>query len=211
MHTIISSTKGGAGTTVTAAALALSRAAHHGKALLIDMCGDARPALGMPDTESPGLNDWLGESHTSGAEGLLALGEEATGQLLVIHPGARFVQGAPRWSDLTAALGGFGFPVVIDAGTHFVPDELREAVRDTWLVTRPCYLSLRRAVRAPRPGGVVLVRDEGRALTARDVENVLGVPVVATVPVDASIARAVDAGVLTTRWAELFGHLLPAS
>ncbi len=211
MHTIISSTKGGAGATVTAAALALSRAAHHGKALLIDMCGDARPALGMPDTDSPGLNDWLGEAHTTGADGLLALGEEATGQLLVIHPGARFVQGAPRWTDFTAALAGFDFPVVIDAGTHFVPDELRGAVRDTLLVTRPCYLALRRAVRAPRPSGVVLVRDEGRALTDRDVENVIGVPVVATLAVDASVARAVDAGVLATRWQELFGGLLPAS
>lgn len=211
MHTIICSTKGGAGATVTAAALALSRAAHHGKALLLDMCGDVRPALGMPDTDSPGLNDWLGEAHTAGADGLLALGEEATGQLLVIHPGARFVQGAPRWPDLTTALEGFDFPVVIDAGTHFVPDELRGAVRDTLLVTRPCYLALRRAVRAPRPNGVVLVRDEGRALTANDVASVMGVPVVATLPVDASVARAVDAGVLATRWQELFGGLLPGS
>lgn len=211
MHTIICSTKGGAGATVTAAALALARAHRHGRALLIDMCGDSRPALGMADTDSPGLNDWLGEARSAGADGLLALGEEATTQLLVIHPGARFVQGAPRWADLTAALAGFDFPVVIDAGTHFVPDDVRSAARDTWLVTRPCYLSLRRAVRAPRPSGVVLVRDEGRALTERDVANVLGVPVVASLPVDASVSRAVDAGVLTTRWPDLFGHLLPAS
>jgi hypothetical protein len=37
------------------------------------------------------------------------------------------------------------------------------------------------------------------------------VPVVATLPVDASVARAVDAGVLATRWQELFGGLLPGS
>jgi hypothetical protein len=68
------------------------------------------------------------------------------------------------------------------------------------LVLRPCYLALRRAVAAPfRPSGVVLVREPGRALTRRDVEAVLGVPVRAEVDVDPAIARAVDAGLLTAR------------
>ena len=209
MLTIICSSKGGAGTTVVAAALALARAEQHGRSLLLDMCGDSRPVLGMADSDSPGLNDWLGEAHTSGADGLLALGEQATERLLVVHPGSRFVSGAPRWAELAAALDGCDFPVVIDAGTHFVPDELRSAAGHTWLVTRPCYLSLRRAVRGPRPTGAIVVRDEGRALTVRDVESVLNVPVVATVPVDSAVARAVDAGLLADRWQDLFGRLLP--
>jgi hypothetical protein len=68
------------------------------------------------------------------------------------------------------------------------------------LVLRPCFLALRRAMRAPiRPTGVVLVVEEGRALTTPDVEDVLGVPVQAAVSVTAQVARAVDAGLLASR------------
>jgi len=68
------------------------------------------------------------------------------------------------------------------------------------LVLRPCYLALRRAVRAPlRPSGVILVSEPGRSLGRADVEDVLGVPVRAVVGVDPAVARAVDAGLLPTR------------
>ena len=68
------------------------------------------------------------------------------------------------------------------------------------LVLRPCYLALRRALAAPiRPSAVVLVNEPGRALTRRDIEDVLGVPVRAEVDFDPSIARAVDAGLLAGR------------
>jgi hypothetical protein len=43
------------------------------------------------------------------------------------------------------------------------------------------------------------VREPGRALTRRDVEEVLGVPVRAEVDVDPAVARAVDAGLLASR------------
>jgi hypothetical protein len=45
----------------------------------------------------------------------------------------------------------------------------------------------------------VFVDEPGRSLGPRDVASVLGVPVLATVAVRASNARAVDAGVLPTR------------
>ena len=70
------------------------------------------------------------------------------------------------------------------------------------LVTRPCYLALRRAVGDPRlarSSGAILVDEPGRVLDADDVAAVLGVPVVARFPVRADIARAVDAGVLRDR------------
>ena len=68
------------------------------------------------------------------------------------------------------------------------------------LVLRPCYLALRRALAAPvRPSGVVLVTEHGRSLGRRDVEDVLGVPVRAEVPVEEAVARAVDAGLLARR------------
>jgi hypothetical protein len=67
-------------------------------------------------------------------------------------------------------------------------------------VTRPCYLSLRRAVSlALRPSGVVVMNEAWRALGADDIEHVLGTPVVAEVPHDPAVARAVDAGVLASR------------
>ncbi len=68
------------------------------------------------------------------------------------------------------------------------------------LVLRPCYLALRRALALPmRPTGVVLIREPGRALVRRDIEDVLGVPVCAEVPYDPAIARSVDAGLITRR------------
>ena len=68
------------------------------------------------------------------------------------------------------------------------------------LVVRPCFLALRRAVAAPvRPSGIVLVREAGRALTRRDVEEALQVPVRAEIDLEPAIARAVDAGLLATR------------
>lgn len=209
MVTVFLSPKGGTGTTVTAAAWAATAARVHGRALLIDMCGDSHATLGLAETTTPGLNDWLGESQTAGPDDLLALGA-SVGAVLVVHPGARYVAGAPRWDALVAALAAWDFPVVIDAGTHFLPDEIRAVATHTWMVVRPCYLTLRRATRLPRPDGVVVVRETGRALTVRDVEAVLGVPVVATVPFDPAISRAVDAGLLADRCDDVIARHLPA-
>jgi hypothetical protein len=67
-------------------------------------------------------------------------------------------------------------------------------------VLRPCYLGLRRALAHPlRASGVILVGEEGRSLSRRDVEEVLGVPVRAEVAHDPAVARAVDAGLLGRR------------
>ncbi len=74
------------------------------------------------------------------------------------------------------------------------------AATHSLLVVRPCYLALRRAVAMPfRPSGVVVVDEVGRCLTPHDVEAVLEVPVVATVPHDVAVGRSVDAGVLASR------------
>ena len=67
------------------------------------------------------------------------------------------------------------------------------------LVTRPCFLALRRSTITPRPTHVVLINEPGRALDAKDVEAVTAVPVTATVPYGVDIARNIDAGLLNTR------------
>ena len=109
-----------------------------------------------------------------------------------------------RWGQLGDWLNDWtrqrGCDITIDAGTGQPPPPLVERVDRSLLVTRPCYLALRRAVRGEtRPTGVVLVDEPGRALSRRDVEHALGVPVEATVSFDPAVARAVDAGLLATR------------
>ena len=70
------------------------------------------------------------------------------------------------------------------------------------LVTRGCYLTLRRATHAPglaRTAGIAMLEEPGRSLDAKAVADVLALPVVARVPVRTGIAQAVDAGVLPSR------------
>lgn len=71
------------------------------------------------------------------------------------------------------------------------------------LVTRPCYLALRAAVRWGwrRDGfdGILLVNEPGRALGVDDVAAVLDLPVIATIDVDPAVARLVDSGLMLDR------------
>lgn len=95
---------------------------------------------------------------------------------------------------------------VMDCGrTDQAPPAHDEPPTGRWLVVRgPCYLALRASLESGWPAdGVVLLAEPGRALRAADVSDVLGVPVVAEVPVDPRVARAVDAGVLLGQVARL--------
>ena len=95
-----------------------------------------------------------------------------------------------------------GGPVVADCG-RVESTAMRafvNAADRSLLVLRPCYLSLRRAVAAPRPTAVVLVHEPvARAARARDVADALGVPIAAEIAWDGSIAEAVDMGLLTSK------------
>jgi hypothetical protein len=74
------------------------------------------------------------------------------------------------------------------------------------LVLRPCYLALRQALNTGATAdaaGIILVIEPGRALGSDDVAAVTGLPVIATVPLRADVARAVDAGVLADRLPEV--------
>lgn len=92
---------------------------------------------------------------------------------------------------------------VIDSGIE--PTDTRQpAVGTEILVIRACYVALSRASRlyenlTERFDGVILLVEDGRALNANDVRGILGLPVVAELPVDPAIARAVDAGLLLRR------------
>lgn len=205
------SAKGGSGTTVVSAALSLVLS-HQRPTLLVDLAGDAPAALGLPEPAGPGLGDWLA-STTADAAALLRLVVPATDTLQLLPSGSVPVDRAsPRLPALAAALQQLGHAVVIDAGTGVPPAELFTAATHRLIVTRPCYLSLRRAVASGlQPTGIVLVGEPGRALQSRDVERALHAPVMAEVEYDPSVARSVDAGLLAARLPRSLSHSLASS
>lgn len=196
------SVKGGSGTTVVAAGLAmvLARSSPPGTgALAVDLAGDLPAVLGLPEPEGPGVVAWLAAGDDVEHDALSRL-EVEVGDGLRLVPRGTGVLGAGG-ERLAVALGG-PRPAVVDCGSTETPTGLAMAASATvsLLVLRPCYLALRRAVAAPlRPSGVVLVTEPGRALRRRDVEEALGVPVRAEVAWDAAVARSVDAGLLGQR------------
>ncbi len=211
------SPKGGTGTTVVSCGLALvlarSRPAPSrpaaASALIADLSGDVPAVLGLPTPASPGLADWLAAGPDVPGEALARLEVDAGPGLRLLAWGGELARGVRPRSG--AANGARCWPrpsppadgvVVADCGSAASGAALAvaAAAEVSLLVLRPCYLALRRALAAPiRPSAVVLVNEPGRALTRRDIEEVLGVPVRAEVDFDPSIARAVDAGLLAGR------------
>ena len=165
MSTIFMSSKGGNCTTVTATAFSLIAASRGLPTVLIDLCGDIPSVIGTPEPSTAGVNDWLAEDSTLDAEALVKLGTPVSPGLVVVHRGARFVQGQPRWSDLAAAMSTLPMNIVIDAGIGYLPDELRNGKADVTMVVKQCYLSLRRATQLSKPTNVIVIREEeiGRA------------------------------------------------
>jgi hypothetical protein len=199
------STKGGAGTTVVAAALAvLAARSAAGGAVLVDLAGDVPAALGLPPADAPaGVADWLAAAPDVPPDGLGRLEVPVQAGLSLVPQGRGPLP--PAAGDLLASLlAGDPRPVVVDCGRIDVPSGQAAAAvaagaGRSLLVLRACYLGLRRAAAAPvHPSGVVLVAEEGRAITAADVEAAIGAPVVARVRVTDTVARAVDSGLLAS-------------
>ena len=205
MPILVTATKGGSGATVVAASTAY--ASTH-DVVLIDTTGDLAAVVGGVPTDAVGVDDWLRSDAPVDRLDELALDITPHAALLPwsVVGGSPPPATSTRWDDLltwSVHRERAGATVVIDAGDH--ADRLRHAasarddadvLRCTELVvTRACYLALRPARRPPAPAdAVVLVAEPGRTLRTRDVERSLGAPVVATVPWDPAIARAVDAG-----------------
>lgn len=197
------SAKGGSGTTVVAVSLALVLAARGGPGvLLVDLAGDVPAVLGMADPPGPGLAAWTAAGVDVPADALARLEVPVRPGLDLLARGPGEL--VPARTDLLGALLATDHrAVVVDCGTLAASSPalgVAAEATSSLLVTRPCYLALRRAVAAPiRPSATVLVTEPGRALDRHDVESVLGVPVAAEVPVDPGVARAVDAGLLASR------------
>jgi MinD-like ATPase involved in chromosome partitioning or flagellar assembly len=195
------SAKGGAGTTVVAASLSLLLARRHGGALVADLAGDVPAALGLPEPDGPGIAGWLAVGDDVPVDALARLEVRAAAGLALLPRGTGRLD-PDRGDVLAALLAADPRAVVADCGADPQGAALAVAAGATRsvLVTRACFLSLRRAVAAAvKPSQVVLLAEPGRALRAADVEAIVGAPVVAEVPVDPAVARAVDAGLLASR------------
>lgn len=202
------SPKGGSGTSVFAAACSLVLARCTG-ARLVDLDGDQPAILGLGAEPAAGVADWLAAGPNAPTDALDRLAVEIAPELVLLPRGAEHRALAPRpeaeaGAALAVALRDGEVPTIVDAGTAATPAAraLLEVSDVSLVVVRPCYVTLRRAVRLAlvgRAAGIVLVEEPERALGAREIADVLGRPVVARVPVKGAIARAVDAGVLPSR------------
>lgn len=203
MLTICRSSKGGTGTSTVTAGLAALTALHEDQPispLVIDLAGDLPAIFGVAYPTS-GLAEWLtrfvdhdffdlvincGQSIRLMSSGSLPI-PEATSTL---------------WNRLAAVIHEevtSGHQVFIDCGSRPIPEAVLQRTAPECcrilMVLRPCYLALRRAMSETVDAhGIILVTGGGRVLTRKDVEAVLGLPVVAEVPLDPDIARRVDSG-----------------
>jgi hypothetical protein len=199
------SPKGGSGTSVVAAASGIV-VARHEPARIADLVGDQPAVLGLAHDPTPGLRDWLRAGPQAPTEALDRLAVTCGPALSLLPAGAGALDDVAPESGaaLAAALQSSADTTLCDAGRldSDVLCALAQVADANIVVVRGCYLALRRAVYHPmleHASGAVLVDEHGRSLGARDVADVLGVPVLATIEARVPVARAIDAGVLTTR------------
>jgi hypothetical protein len=189
------SAKGGSGVTVVAAALALTASRHHAAAI-VDLGGDVPATFGLAEPDGPGVAEWSRGSDPS----------PPAAALVPIVPGLSLLpRGRGPLGALTvASLAALADTVIVDAGCLDRADGPRAGLAAradrSLLVTRACYLALRRAARlALRPDGIVVIVEPQRSLQPSDIAAVVGAPVVAELPLDPAVSRAVDAGLLAAR------------
>lgn len=210
------SPKGGSGTSVLSAALARTM---NGPVVLFDMGGD-QPAIWGVGTPVVGWSD-IGSVEGEPGDNAVAAPLDAT----VVEVGMNDTGCAivPRGSCATWGDGvdqhvldwmrrreADGDRVIVDVGTVERSDSSRTrlagrllaAANRRFVVIRPCYLGMRRLsdeIEQHGADGLVVVREPGRALGVRDIERAIGREVVATIDIDPSVARCIDAGLFARR------------
>ncbi len=206
------SAKGGSGASVVAAALALRSAEDGQETLLVDLDGDQPDVLGVTGA-GLGAFDWLAAGDEVPVDALTGLEVPVAPRLALLPRGTADRPSDGRLRLLAGILRTGSRVIVIDAGTQRSPtgqsvDCWWDDVATSVLVTRACYLALRRAGHPPVGTRLVLVDEPGRALTTGDVVAALGIPLWCRVALDPSVARAVDAGLLATRRPRAFRQLI---
>ena len=143
--TVCYAAKGGSGTTVTAAALAL---ANPNDSVLVDLDGELPAVLGVPDPTGDGITDWSNTHLTPASLDLLLVDVNSTTRLL---PHGHQPVCADRWDQFATWLRPRPGATIVDAGTGHPPPQLLAHADQVLLVTRPCFLSLRRGRGQQRP------------------------------------------------------------
>ena len=147
--TVCASAKGGQGCTTIAAVLSVLAAQNNQPTLLLDTRGDAAPTLGVSDPAPAGT---FAESMANAVEPCRHL------RVATIAGDQIDSDATSELERLTAA----GHRVIVDTGTdHDVLHRFDPLRPQRLLVTRPCYLALRRAIGVPFvPDHVVLISDK---------------------------------------------------
>lgn len=216
--------KGGQGTSTTAAMTAVGASADR-PALLVDLCGDQTSLFRM-GRQQEGIAEWSTGRHTAGELRHHAVHVTDTLRLLPRGRGPIDPVRAQELFDWLISAHPIK-PVIVDAGTldpetggeardHRLRHIAAEVAGVSILVTRPCYLALRRcSLNTLSPTGVAMVADGRRALGPVEIEQAAGAPVLAAIPFDHDVALAADGGgIAQLAWKEsveqLRGLVVPA-
>ncbi len=194
------SVKGGSGTTVVTAIAALLSANAGVETIVTGVDDDLAVMLSLQPTEGPGLRQWLQSSESVSPQALQKLLVSAGPNLDLLPAGDDWNSRAKGRDGLRHA---FDEKLIVDAGIvdqNSSTTSLINEATHSLVVMKPCFLAVKRAASSKvRRDGIVLVEEPGRVIDRRDIEDVLGVPIVATLAWDSSIARSVDAGRLATK------------
>lgn len=199
------SPKGGSGTSVVATGLAIAAARMHADhrargTILCDFDGDIPGIMGLP-VPTIGLTEWM--AHPAEFDLEEAVIDHPSGIRVLPRGSSTLPESvSAAWVRVAGELSrrsSDGWTVIVDcAGRRVAPIE-SHATR-SFVVVRPCYLALRRALAGGDPlDHAIVVTEPDRVLTTHDVESVLGIRVAASIPVTADIARRIDAGVIVDR------------
>lgn len=203
MFIVCWSPKGGSGTSVIAASLALRLATDSNETLLVDAIGDLGLVLGMPRGETEGLSDWLAAPADVSADALSLLEVSVAERLSLLTAGTTLQEPCEgeRIGLAAELLSRSARTVVVDAGSRGVPDHWLVAAARSVMMVRCCYLGITAAMshQVPKGSSIVVIEEPGRALRLRDVEAVFRGHKVMAVPWDPAVARAVDSGLLVHR------------
>jgi len=164
------------------------------------LAGDIPSALGIAEPSGEGISNWLQQQQPPTIQSLQI---PVTARVSLIPRGdgplMHHALTTEHCNALATELDTSHELTVVDAGSGHIPQLVNNATTSL-LVIRPCYLALRKAAHlAVKPHGIVLINEPGRSLGKRDVESVVGAPVLVELPLDPTIARCVDAGLLASR------------
>lgn len=138
----------------------------------------------------------LGGGSVGDLAALLGVTEPVAGGSVAVAAGLTLAAAAVDADESTA--------VVVDGGacrSDAVVAATRPCEAVLGVLRGPCYLGLQTLGRLDTTGwaGLVLVREPGRALDRRDVEDIGGIPVLAAVEVSPLVARVLDSGLALGR------------